>query len=578
MSQHLDAPARTLTSRLGALPLLTWRKGYQRAWLRSDIVAGLVAGAVVIPQAMAYATIAGMPVQIGLYTCLVPMLVYVLLGGSRAMSVSTTSTVAVLTATTLLATGAVAGSADAVADLSTLMLLVGAILLAGRVLHLGNLVENISEAVLLGVKTGVGLTVGVGQLPKLLGITIDPDAKNFFPQLVSVIDHLGDTSVVTLVFSVATLLVLVFAGRLVPKVPGPLIAVVGGILAVLIGNLDEHGLALIAKVPRGLPTPHLPPFDHVGALLPGAFAIALMVYMESISVARLVRTRDDPPTDNDQELLAASASNIAGAFFQAMPAAGGFSQTAVNQRAGARSQFSQLTTVVLAVMVALFLGPVLDNLPQATLGAMVLVAVAGLIKPHEWVALARTSHLELGVAAVTAGSALLFGMLVGVLVGVLATLYLVLHELNHAELIELRRDPGGFMAPVTPESAPIPGLLVLRVAAPLYTANARTVQRRLLAAIDAATPPPDVVIVDATAAGLLSSTVVESGRETDEQLAGRGVEMWIASVEPRAMRVAQRAPRWQEFLDAGRIFPTVEEAVAAYRSRHPGPDDGSAPA
>jgi sulfate permease, SulP family len=188
VSHDLDAgaTAHRMRRRASPIPVLSWLKDYDRRWLRLDLLAGLAAGAVVVPQAMAYATIADMPVEVGLYTCMVPMLVYVLLGGSRAMSVSTTSTVAVLTASTLVAAGLVAGSDDVIADLSTLVLMVGVILLIARVLHLGNLIENISEAVLVGLKTGVGLTVAVGQLPKLLGITIDPDADHFLSELRSV--------------------------------------------------------------------------------------------------------------------------------------------------------------------------------------------------------------------------------------------------------------------------------------------------------------------------------------------------------------------------------------------------------
>jgi high affinity sulfate transporter 1 len=576
VSQDLDAGSNapgTQARRSPPIPVLTWWKTYDRRWVRADVVAGLAAGAVVVPQAMAYATIADMPVEIGLYTCMVPMLVYVLLGGSRAMSVSTTSTVAVLTASTLVAAGLVAGSDDVVADLSTLVLMVGVILLIARVLHLGNLIENISEAVLVGLKTGVGLTVAVGQLPKLLGITIDPDADHFFSELRSVIDHLSDTSVVTLVFSTVTVAVLLLMSRYVPKVPGPLVAVVGGILAVAIGNLDEHGLALIAKVPSGLPTPHLPPFDHVTRLLPGAIAIALMVYLETITVARTVRTATEPPIDNDQELFAVGAASFAGAFFQSLPAAGGFSQTAVNQRSGARSQVSEVTTVVLAVLVALFLGAVLDDLPQATLGAMVFVAVVGLIKPADWVRLAKVSRLELIVATVTASVALVAGMLVGVAFGVVGTLYLLLHEINHAPTVELRPNAAGLMAPATPDSQPVPRLLVLRVLVPLYTGNARVVQRAVLAAVDAAEVKPDVVILDATAVAGVTTTVIEAGRETEQQLSERGVELWLASLEPHAEAGMRHAPRWQELVDARRIHATVEEAVTAFRQRRSAASD-----
>ncbi len=225
---------------------------------------------------------------------------------------------------------------------------------------------------------------------------------------------------------------------MIPQLPGPLLAVAFGIILVNLASLDEHGIALIAPVPSGLPTPVAPSFDHIGALAPGAFAIAIMCFLETASVAGAVRRRDEPPIDNDQELAANGVACIAGAFFRAMPSAGGFSQTAINQSAGARTQLSELVTATLAVGCALFLGGVLSDLPQATLGCMVVVAVLGLIKPAEWLRLWRLGRTEFWVAAITAASGLCFGLLVAVAVGVALTLFLVIYELDHLGVTELQ--------------------------------------------------------------------------------------------------------------------------------------------
>ncbi len=549
------------------MPALGWLRAYRRDWLRADVVGGITAGLVVVPQAMAYATIADLPVQVGLYTCMVPMAVYALLGGSRILSVSTTSTIATLTASTLVAAGVAAGSDDALADLSTLVLLVGGVLLLARVFRLGPLVDNISEAIIIGLKVGVGLTVAAGQLPKVLGIASDPDADDFFSELSSVLRHLGDTNGTTLLLSIATVAVLLGLGRLIPKVPAPLVAVAGGIAAVVIFGLDDHGVALIAEVPGGLPLPRMPAFDNVHALLPGAVAIALMAYLETVSVGRSVRRPADPPIDNDQELVANGAASVAGAFFGSLPPAGGFSQTAVNERAGAQTQVSALATVVLAMAAALFLGPVLDELPQATLGAMVIVAVLGLIKPSEIVFLARFDRLELFVALLTAAVGLTAGLLVAVAVGVAANLLLVLRELNHPDVDELRSGPDGALVPASPGLPPIPGLLVVRIGAPLYTANARAVQRTIVQHVDETGPRPEVVVIDATVIGRLSVTVLEVFRELDQQLRNAGTELWIASLPPRALAQARQAPGWATLHRAGRLYPTASAAVAAFRAR-----------
>ena len=509
---------------------------------------------------MAYATIADLPVQVGLYTCMVPMAVYAVLGGSRVLSVSTTSTIAMLTATTLVA----AGSDDALGDLATLVLLVGLVLLLARVLHLGPLVDNISEAIVTGLKIGVGLTVAASQLPKVLGIAPDPDADTFFEDLGSALRHLGDTNVPTLLLSAGTVVVLVGLGRVAPRVPAALVAVVGGIVLAAMVDLEDHGVALIAKVPSGLPTPAWPAFDDVSGLLPGAIAIALMAYLETVSVARTVRRPDDPAIDNDQELVANGAASVAGAFFGAMPPAGGFSQTAVNEASGARSQLSGLATVVLAVATALFLGPVLDDMPQATLGALVIVAVLGLIKPAEIAFLARFDRLELLVAVMTAVVGLTAGLLLAVAVGVTANLLLVLRELNHAGVDELRPMADGSMVPADDSLDAVPGMLILRMAAPLYTANARTVQREILARVDAADPRPDVVLVDATVVGRLSVTVLGVGRELTTELRERGVALWYSSFPPRALEQAHQAPGWDDLDSGGRLYPTATAAVTAF--------------
>ena len=437
------APAGRSTGIAKLVPALGWLPHTTRSSLGKDVVGGLAAGSVVIPQAMAYATIADLPAQVGLYTCMVPMVVYALLGGSRTLSVSTTSTVAVLTGSTLIAAGVAASGEDPAGDLAMLTVLVGVILLAARLLKLGTLIDNISEATLTGIKVGVGLTVAAGQLPKLLGIAGDPTADAFVGEVRGIVEDLGDISWVTVALSIATVAVLLGVSRLAPRVPGPLLAVVLGIVLVAVFSIDDHGVALIAPVPSGLPTPVAPAFDHLGGLLGGAFAIAIMCFLETASVAGSVRRPEEPPIDNDQELAANGVSCVAGAFFRAMPSAGGFSQTAINQRSGAVTQLSELVTALLAVACALFLGGVLSDLPQATLGCMVVVAVAGLIRPSELRRFWHLDRVEFWVAVVTAASGLLFGLLPAVLVGVLLTLLLVLRELDRVGVTELQPTPGG---------------------------------------------------------------------------------------------------------------------------------------
>jgi MFS superfamily sulfate permease-like transporter len=516
-------------------------RGYRRSQLLPDVVAGLSAGAVVIPQAMAYATIANLPVEIGLYTCIVPMLVYAALGGSRAMSVSTTSTIATLTATTLVTAGVAAGSDDALRDVVTLTFLVGAILLLARLLKLGSLVENISKATLIGIKVGVGATVAVGQLPKLLGVDINFSGHGFIRSLVATIEAVPDANVPTVVLSIVSIAVLVLIARFAPRVPGPLVVVVGGILVAAFTGIQGVGVDLIAPVPPGLPLPTVPTFDDVTSLIPGALAIAVMAFLETASVARGIRHPGEPQIDSNRELLAAGAASFVGSFFHAMPAAGGFSQSAVNQRAGAQSQLAAVTTVVMAVLVALLLGPVLSELPQATLAAMVIVAVIPLIDVPGLIRLARLSKVEFWIALVTALVGLSAGLLPAVAVGVVLTLVMVLHELNRPRVVVVAQDAA---------------TLILRLDAPLYTANVLGTLTAIEDAV-AAAGNPSTVILDASILKVTSVTVLDSLADLDHDLAGVGATLHLAALPPEALALARRISWFRGLEAAGRVHDTV---------------------
>jgi len=356
-------------------------------------------------------------------------------------------------------------------------------------------------------------------------------------------------------------------GRLLPRVPAPLVAAGLGIVLVLGWSIDDDGVALITEVPSGLPLPVVPELDNAGALLGGALAIAIMCFLETASAAGTVRRPDEPPIDNDQELVANGLSCVLGGLFRAMPSAGGFSQTAINQRAGAKTQLSEIVTVVLAVACALFLGGLLSDLPEATLGCMVVVAVIGLIKPAELVRFWQIDRLSFWVAAVTALAGLVFGLLEAVLVGVLITLLLVLYELNQVTVDELQLTEAGDDLRVVHETTrSIPGLLVLRVGGPVYTANVRNVNRQILAAVERRLP--DVVVIDASATVRSSATVIDQLRELDERLGDVGVTVWLAALPAPTLTTARRLKPWARWVEAERLHPTSMSAVRFYQRSH----------
>ncbi|MFV0258261.1 MAG: SulP family inorganic anion transporter [Acidimicrobiales bacterium] len=565
----MPATAPSPTSALNQfIPALGWIPTYRPEWLRRDIVGGLAAGAVVIPQAMAYATVAQLPAEYGLYTCMVPMITYVFLGGSRVLSISTTSTVALLSGSTLMTSSIAAGSDDPGRALASLTILVGLLLLAARLFRLGSVVNNISEATLTGIKLGVGLTVAGAQLPKLLGVPADPDAGAFFGEVRDVAGKLGDISWSTFALSTATILMVVLLNRFVPRLPAPLVAAVAGIALVAFGHIDQHGVALITPVPSGLPTPVLPAVEGISSILVGAIAIALMCFMETASVAHALHRREDPPIDNNQELVANGLANVFGGFFRSLPAAGGFSQSAMNEGSGSRTQVSELVTAGLAVACALFLGGVLSDLPAATLGALVVVAVLGLISPAAYLRYWRLDRTSFWVAVLTALAGLVFGLVEAVLVGVAFTLLTLLHELNVVGVTELQLDDDGDeLLPAGDGTHPVDGLIVLRVDGPLYTANVRNVVSLVHHHVDRT--DARVVVIDLTAVSRTSITVVDELTELHRSLAHHRVDLWWASVTPEVAAVAADIPEWQDVVDKGLVFPTGRAAVNRYRTDPP---------
>jgi sulfate permease, SulP family len=535
-------------TRVRATWLLPTFAGYRREWLAPDIIGGISAGAVVVPQAMAYATIANLPVQIGLYTCIVPMFVYAMLGGSRAMSVSTTSTIATLTATTLVSAGVAATADDALGSVMTLTLLVGVILLLARVFRLGSLVENISGATVLGLKIGVGATVAVGQLPKLLGETYNFSGHGFLRSLAAVGGAFESVNWPTVGLSAGSIVILVVLKRFAPRVPGTLIVVAAGILLVAFAGLADLGVDLIEPVPSGLPVPGMPDFTQIPALIPGALAIAVMAFLESAAVARGIRKATEPQIDSDQELLATGAANVAGAFFTTMPAAGGFSQSAVNQSAGARTQLSTFVTVALAVLVALFLGPVLSLLPEATLAAMVFVAVIGLIDIPELVRWWRISRVDFWIAATVALIGLSAGLLAAVAVGVVVTLVLVLRELNIPRLSTIGREGDA---------------IAIHVGRALYTANALSNERAIIARATSQDPPVRAVVLDLERLVVLTITVLDALTDLDRELSQLGITLYLAALPERAAEVAAKTDWYRGLQAADRAHGTVAEGLSA---------------
>jgi SulP family sulfate permease len=548
----------------GFIPSLAWLARYPKAWLRLDIVAGLTAAAVVIPKAMAFATIAGLPVQVGLYTVFVPMVVYALLGTSRPLSMSTTTTIAILAAAALGQAAPDGSAAELLAAGATLAILVGAMLVLASVLRLGFIANFISEPVLIGFKSGIGLVIVVDQIPKLLGVHIDK--AGFFRDILAIVHHLPQTSIATLVLAVVLLALIFGMERFVPRLPVPLVAVGIAIAASGVLGLHDAGVATVGSIPRGLPALVWPQFDLVMSMWPGAAGIALMSFTEGIAAARAFSAPGEPRPVPNQELLAVGLANVAGGFFGAMPAGGGTTQTAVNRAAGARTQVAELVTAAAAVATLLLLAPLIALMPQCALGAVVIAYSVDLIRPAEFRDIRRVRGVEFRWAVIAFVGVVLLGTLKGILVAVIASLLELAQQEYNPPVYALGRRRGG--TPVFrarsdehADDETWPGLLILRVEGRAFFANAQRIGDKMRLLIEQA--KPSVVLLDCSRVTDIEYTALKMLTEGEEYWRRHSIELWLSALNPEVLGVVKNSPLG-DTLGVDRMFFNVRIAVERY--------------
>jgi high affinity sulfate transporter 1 len=528
---------------------------------RLDVVAGLTAAAVVLPKAMAFATVAGLPVAVGLYTAFIPSIIYGLLGSSRVLSVSSTTTLAILTGAEL---GSVAPDGDpaklAVAT-ATLTALIGVLLLAARLLKLGFVASFISAPVLTGFKAGIGAVILLDQAPKLLGLHVAK--QSFLADLASLIQHMPETSLPTLAVAGATLAVLVGMEWLKPHSPAPLVTVAAAIAASWLLGLSAAGVSTVGMIPQGLPSLTLPDPALAQALLPGAMGIALMSFTESIAAGRAFVGPDDPPLNANRDLVATGLANLGGALLGAMPAGGGTSQTGVVRAAGGRTQAASFVTAAAALSTMLFLAPILGLLPQATLAAVVIVYSASLIQPAEFRAIYKVRRMEFRWAVVAALGVLVFGTLQGIVVAIVLSLGGLALQTAHPRVsIIVRKRGADVLRPLSPEhpdDETFEGLLILRPEGRLYFANAQNVADRIRALI--AECEPRIVALDLSRVPDIEYSALQmlqnGARRTD-------VTVWLVGLNPGVLDMVRRAGLDQE-LGRDRMLFNARTAIERYK-------------
>jgi high affinity sulfate transporter 1 len=545
--------------------ILGWLRGYDRTALTPDVLAGLTAAAVVLPKAMAYAAVAGLPVQIGLYAALVAPIAYAVFGHSAVLSVSTTTTIAILTGSALAEAVPGADAARLLAATASLSVLVGLVLLGAALLHLGFLANFISEPVLAGFKAGIGAVIIVDQIPKLLGIHIHK--IGFFRDVFHIAAATPGTSVPTLALSAAAVVAILALKRWLPRVPAALVVVALGIAASALMALPLHGIKTIGTIPAGLPSPVRPELGLFDSLWPAALAIALMSFTETIASGRAFARPGEPRPAPNRELVATGLGNVLGGLVGAMPSGGGTSQTLV-QSAGARTQLAGLVVGLTTLATLFLLAPAISLMPQAVLAAIVIIYSLDLVSLRDFRAIAAIRYTEFIWTLTAFAGVLLLGTLRGIMVAVITSLVALGYQASNPAVYEVVRKPGTSVfrrrSEKHPEDDSYPGLLMIRVEGRLFFGNTERVLDLVAPLVEAASPR--VLVLDCSAIFDLEYSAVKMLSEAEERARNRGGELWLAALNPAARRVVERSPLGRA-LGPDRMFYDLDHAVERFRAR-----------
>ena len=537
-----------------SIPGVRALRGYRASWLRHDLVAGIVLTTLLVPQGMAYAELAGLPVITGLYTTILCLLGYALLGPSRLLVLGPDSSLGPMIAAALLPiVGSDGDPARAIALASMLALMVGAVMIVAGVAKLGFVADLLSKPTQIGYMNGLALTILVGQLPKLFGFKVDADG--LIPEARGFVDGLADGGTVTaaVAMGLVSLALILLLGRWLPKIPGVLIAVVVAIASASAFNLAEHGVSLVGTLPKGFPPLTFPsPVSDLPLLAAAAFGIALVALTDTISTASAFAARTGQEVNGNGEMIGIGTANVAAGFFQGFPVSTSGSRTAVAEQAGAKTQLTGVVGAAAIVVMLLVVPGLLKNLPQPTLAAVVIAASLALADIPATVRLWRQRRDEF-------------------LLSIAAFLAVGLSILNvfrrawwpyQTTLGHVPGMPGQHDRQLHPEADQLPGLVIFRFNAALFFANARTF-REQIRRIAAADPPPRWIMIAAEPITDVDTTAADMLEDLDQELNARGIALVFAELkEP----VRAKLERYELIgpLDPAHFYPTIDSAIAAY--------------
>ncbi len=553
------------------VPITTWLPAYPRKWLRPDLVAAVTSWGVMVPVALAYAGLAGVPPELGLVTAFTALAAYAVFGSSRHLKVTVSSTMAIMSAS-VVADLAGGDAATYLAMTAALALVVGGMLVAAGIAKLGFISDFLTKSVVTGFIFGLAISIVIGQIPKLLGT---PSLSGTLPeQIAQLVAEIPATNPYTLAVGLFALVLILVLRRVSRKIPGPLIALVLGILAVSLLGLQAYGVSVVGEVATGVPLPSMPsvPLASLPYLALGAAGIVFLAVGESVGGGRSYATRHHYEIDPDQEMLALGAANLSSGVFGGFTADASLSQTATAEASGAKSQLSSLVTAGLVLATAMVLAPLFQNLPNAVLGAIVIAASLGLMDVGEmrryW-AWRRTDFL---IAMAAMLGVLLTTVLTGMLVAVMLSVAFVLYKASRPYVAALGRMPGhqetfGDLAR-HPDAERIQRLVIVRLDAPLYFFNANVAKAQILELVAARQPEPRGVLLDLAATADLDVTTADMLMTMIRDLHARSIEVLLAQVKGPVRDRLRRTGVMAE-LGEDRVYRSIGSAVTDFQQRWP---------
>lgn len=549
-------------------PALDWLPHYQSAWLSRDLIAGLTVWAVMVPEAMAYAGIAGVPPLIGLYTVPFPLFAYGLMGTSRTMIVGPDSATALVSSVTIAAIAS-QGSGEYLALTSAMALLVGAFFLLFGIFKMGWVANFIPVPVMKGFIQGLVWITIIGQVPKLLGIA--GGTGNFWQKLAAIIQELPQADLTTVAMGVGSLGVLLGLKRHFPRLPSAFTVALVSILVVTVLGLEDRGLDLIGSIDAGLPPLGLPQVSiaQLQGITGGALAIVLLGYAESLGAASAAAVKTGEEIDPNQELISLGPANLLSGLSSGFLVVGSLSKTSVAIAAGAKTQITAMVMGILVILTLLFLMPLFSNLCHATLAAIVIEAMLGLANWKYFKQLKKVSPVEFYVAALAFLCVLFLSVLHGIAVGVIASLLLLIHRASHPGVAILGKIPNSEMyrnIALHPEAKTLPGLLIFRFNSSLIFPNANYFRACVKNAIHSAQSPVQTVLIDAESIALVDTTALEMIAKLQLELANQGIVLaWSRLRDP--VRNKMSTVKLEQQIGSENFYDRITDGVMAFTNQ-----------